>query len=90
VIPVADTGSSGLQRRSIVMKRRAKPVAPEFPKPDPDDEVKPGQVRLQKREWDRLKRIAASEKKSMNDVVAFFLKWAGDDYDLANARKSKK
>jgi hypothetical protein len=71
-------------------KRRPKSVAPEFPPADPDDEVKPGQVRLQKREWDRLKRIAATEKKSMNDVMAFFLKWAGDDYEAAKMRKPKK
>ncbi len=72
------------------MKRRAKPVPPEFPPPNPDDEIKPGQVRLPKREWDRLKRIASIERRYMNDVIAFFLKWAADDYEQAKAKKPKK
>jgi hypothetical protein len=72
------------------MHKRGKRVAPEFPPPNPDDEIKPGQVRLPKREWDRLKRIASNEKRYMNDVIAFFLKWAADDYELAKAKKQKK
>ena len=65
-------------------------MPPEFPKTDPGDEVRGSQIRLKHRLWERLKRIATEEKRSMNEVVAFFLEWAADDYDQAKARKGKK
>ncbi len=64
-------------------------VPPEFPKPDPNEEIRANQVRLKHRLWERLKRIAAEEGRSMNEVVSFFLEWAADDYDQAKARKKK-
>jgi hypothetical protein len=74
------------------MKRRPDRVPPEFPKPDPDDEVRSNQVRLKEKLWRRLKKIAAEQepKKSMNDVITFFLEWAADDYEQAKARRTKK
>lgn len=64
-------------------------MAPEFPKPDPLEVIRPNQVRLKQGLWDRLRRIAATEEKSLNEVVSFFLTWACDDYDAAHARKKK-
>lgn len=62
---------------------------PEFPKEDPEKKVTPSNIRLEKRLWDRLDRIARQEGRSRNEVCSFFLEWACDDYDQAQQRKKK-
>lgn len=62
-------------------------TVPLFPEKDPQDEIVPSNVRLTRRLWDRLERISELEDKSRNEVVAFFLEWACDDYERAKASK---
>lgn len=71
------------------MKRRGATHLPEFPKEDPEKKVTPSNIRLEKRLWERLDKIAKAEDRSRNEVVAFFLEWACDDYDLAQQRKKR-
>lgn len=63
---------------------------PEFPKEDAEKKVIPSNIRLEKRLWARLDLIARAEKRSRNEVVAFFLEWACDDYEQAQQRKRGK
>lgn len=65
-------------------------MAPEFPPEDPKEKIVPISIRLKRRTWDRIERIADEEGRSRNEVVVFFLEWACDDYEAAKARKSKK
>lgn len=62
---------------------------PQFPKPDPLEQVVPSNVRLKRRLWARLDEIAKSEDKSRNEVMEFFLTWACEDYD-AGKKNSRK
>jgi hypothetical protein len=70
--------------------KRGKRKVPEFPEDNPEDDLKSQPVRLKKRLWDRLTAIAEAEGKSRNRVVEFFLEWAADDWEQAQARKHKK
>lgn len=64
---------------------------PEFPPPNPDDEIVGNQVRMRRALWAKLKRIGAEQqpRRSMNEVIVFFLEWATEDYELARSRKKK-
>lgn len=75
----------------MLRKKRQGATVPEFPKIEPGDQVKAVSVRLKSSLWERLKKIGQEQtpKRSMNEVVSFFLEWAADDYELAKARKKK-
>lgn len=60
---------------------------PAFPPEDPLDEIVPSNVRLRRRDWNRLDLIARAEGKSRNEVIAFFLEWACQDYERVKAAK---
>ncbi len=62
-------------------------VAPLFPAEDPQKKLGSSNVRLERQLWDRLDSVAKKEKRSRNDVIAFFLEWACDDYEKRSGRK---
>jgi len=65
-------------------------LPPEFPKDDPEEQYQGVNIRLKKRLWRELERIAKEEGKSRNYVVEFFLTWAAEDYRAAKNGRNKK
>ena len=68
--------------------RRGNNRLPEFPPKDAERPV-PINIRLPRELWERLDAVAKREGRSRNEVVTFFLRWACDDYEAAQARKKK-
>lgn len=64
---------------------------PEFPKPPPAKPVRANNIRLSVELWERLKKIGALQEppRSLNEVVAFFLEWACDDWDRIQKDKDR-
>lgn len=69
------------------LKLGARKSVPEFPPKDPLDDIVPSNIRLTRRLWERLDRIAGAEDKSRNEVITFFLEWACADYERVKAEK---
>jgi hypothetical protein len=78
-------------RLAMLKKKRPGARLPEFPKVDPSEEIHANNVRLKRGLWDRLRKIGEEQtpKRSMNQVIEFFLEFACDDYEQAKARKKK-
>lgn len=66
-------------------------MAPELPKEDPQERLKPRSVEVKEWIWKRLKEIGheADPKRSRPFVLNYFLEWAIKDYDAAQARKKR-
>lgn len=62
---------------------------PEFPKPDALEKIVPSNIRLTRRMWQRLDAVAKAEGLSRAEVIAHFLKWACDDWDVIQATKKR-
>lgn len=73
--------------RSVMKRPKGGRVSPELP---PKEEIDGKQVRLRRSLWARIAAIAKAEDRSLNEVAAFFLEWATDDYEQAQSRKPER